>query len=157
MEVYFAGNFENYWDICYAYAHAFNPEGVVTYCSDEGPSSRRRLDHLGGWSTTQATGEAYLFMDIAVESTSGAMDQLADSYLYQSAVEAYLNSVSTVTLSYTYTSSYYVASDGKLKPRDIFQILLLVGRFIFKKVLTKNCLHFLKHFMGTLKLSFNTF
>ena len=41
--------------------------------------------------------------------------------------------------------------------RDIPQILLLLGHFVIKKLLIKNCWHFLKNFMSTLKLSFNTF
>ena len=40
--------------------------------------------------------------------------------------------------------------------RDIPQILLLLGYFVIKKVLVKNCWHFLKHFISTLKSFFNT-
>ena len=51
-------------------------------------------------------------------------------------------------------------SDSKLvcnTVRDIPQILLLLGHFVIKKPPIKNCWHFLKTFMSTLKLSFNTF
>ena len=41
--------------------------------------------------------------------------------------------------------------------RDIPQILLLLGHFVIKKLLIKNCSHFVKNFMRTLKLSFKTF